>query len=171
MSLTPQFISIEVIKDQSVINENVDSKLLQPTLIMVQDIYLKQVIGKDLYAELITQVNAESVSALNTTLLTDYIQPYLINKVVSELVIDVNYKIKNKALMVGSSDNGQPLDTSGMSIIQTKYRNIAENYRVNLVDYLLDNYTDYPLFKCVKNYSEIPNINVNNARRKKGRYL
>ena len=77
MSLTPQFISIEVIKDQSVINENVDSKLLQPTLIMVQDIYLKQVIGKDLYAELITQVNAESVSALNTTLLTDYIQPYL----------------------------------------------------------------------------------------------
>jgi Na+/H+ antiporter NhaB len=171
MSLTPQFISIEVIKDQSVINENVDSKLLQPTLIMVQDIYLKQVIGKELYAELITQVNAESVSALNTTLLTDYIQPYLINKVVSELVIDVNYKIKNKALMVGSSDNAQPLDNTGMSIIQTKYRNIAENYRVNLVDYLLDNYTDYPLYKCVKNYSEIPNINVNNARRKKGRYL
>jgi hypothetical protein len=124
-----------------------------------------------LYAELITQVNAESVSALNTTLLTDYIQPYLINKVVSELVIDVNYKIKNKALMVGSSDNAQPLDNTGMSIIQTKYRNIAENYRVNLVDYLLDNYTDYPLYKCVKNYSEIPNINVNNARRKKGRYL
>jgi hypothetical protein len=138
---------------------------------MVQDIYLKQVIGKDLYAELITQVNAENVSALNTTLLTDYIQPYLINKVVSELVIDVNYKIKNKALMVGSSDNAQPLDNTGMSIIQTKYRNIAENYRVNLVDYLLDNYTDYPLYKCVKNYSEIPNINVNNARRKKGRYL
>ena len=171
MSLTPQFISIEVIKDQSVINENVDSKLLQPTLIMVQDIYLKQVIGKDLYAELITQVNAESVTALNTTLLTDYIQPYLINKVVSELVIDVNYKIKNKALMVGSSDNAQPLDNTGMSIIQTKYRNIAENYRVNLVDYLIDNSTDYPLFSCVKNYSEIPNINVNNARRKKGRYL
>ena len=171
MSLTPQFISIEVIKDQSVINENVDSKLLQPTLIMVQDIYLKQVIGKDLYAELITQVNAESVTALNTTLLTDYIQPYLINNVVSELVIDVNYKIKNKALMVGSSDNGQSLDTSGMSIIQTKYRNIAENYRVNLVDYLVDNSTDYPLFSCAKNYSEIPNINVNNARRKKGRYL
>ena len=73
--------------------------------------------------------------------------------------------------MVGSSDNGQPLDNTGMSIIQTKYRNIAENYRVNLVDYLLDNYTDYPLYKCVKNYSEIPNINVNNARRKKGRYL
>jgi hypothetical protein len=111
------------------------------------------------------------VTALNTTLLTDYIQPYLINKVVSELVIDVNYKIKNKALMVGSSDNGQPLDTSGMSIIQTKYRNIAENYRVNLVDYLVDNSTDYPLFSCAKNYSEIPNINVNNARRKKGRYL
>lgn len=171
MSLTPQFISIEVLKDQSVINENVDSKLLQPTLIMVQDIYLKQVIGKDLYAQLITQVNAESVSALNTTLLTDYIQPYLINKVVSELVIDVNYKIKNKALMVGSSDNAQPLDTSGMSIIQTKYRNIAENYRVNLVDYLVDNSLDYPLFKCANNYSEIPNINVNNARRKKGRYL
>ena len=171
MSLTPQFISIEVLKDQSVINENVDSKLLQPTLIMVQDIYLKQVIGKELYAELITQVNAESVTALNTTLLTDYIQPYLINKVVSELVIDVNYKIKNKSLMVGSSDNAQPLDSSGMSIVQTKYRLIAENYRVNLVDYLTENRLDYPLFKCAKNYSEIPNINVNNARKRKGRYL
>jgi hypothetical protein len=36
---------------------------------------------------------------------------------------------------------------------------------------LVENSTDYPLFKCAKNYSEIPNINVNNARRKKGRYL
>jgi Na+/H+ antiporter NhaB len=171
MSLTPQFISIELLKDQSVINENVDSKLLQPTLIMVQDIYLKQVVGKELYAELITQINAESVTALNTTLLTDYIQPYLINKVVSELVIDVNYKVKNKALMVGSSDNAQPLDTTGMSIIQTKYRNIAESYRVNLVDYLLDNFTDYPLFNNCNSQSEIPNIFLGNARKKRNRYL
>jgi hypothetical protein len=171
MSLTPQFIDIAVLKDQSVINENVDSKLLIPTLIAVQDVYLYGILGKNLYNELITQINAESVTPLNTTLLTDYIQPYLINKVLSQCVIDINYKFKNKALMVGSSDNAQPLDNSGMSLIQVKYANFAESYRGKLVDYLVENSTDYPLFKCVKNYSEIPNINVNNARRKKGRYL
>jgi hypothetical protein len=171
MSLTPQFIDIAVLKDQSVVNENLDSKLLIPTLIAVQDVYLYGILGKNLYNELITQINAESVTALNTTLLTDYIQPYLINKVLSQCVIDINYKFKNKALMVGSSDNAQPLDNSGMSLIQVKYANFAESYRGKLVDYLVENSTDYPLFKCVKNYSEIPNINVNNARRKKGRYL
>jgi hypothetical protein len=73
--------------------------------------------------------------------------------------------------MVGSSDNAQPLDTTGMSIIQTKYRNIAESYRVNLVDYLLDNFTDYPLFNNCNSQSEIPNIFLGNERQKRNRYL
>jgi hypothetical protein len=171
MIKTPQFISLSVLKDNSVINENVDSKLLLPTLIMVQDVYLKGVIGKELYQELCTEIDAESVSTDNVTLIEDYIQPYLINKLVSECVIDTNYKIRNKALMVSSSDNAQPLDATGMTIIQQKYRNIAESYKNNLIEFLQDNRLTYPLFKCIENKTSIINVNLQNARPKKGRYL
>jgi len=171
--MTPQFIKIAKLKDNSVINENVDSKLLLPTLIMVQDVYLKEVIGKDLYKALCDAINADpdNVGSDYTILIEEYIQPYLINKVVSECVVDANYKIRNKALMVSSSDNAQPLDTTGMSIIQQKYKNIAESYKDNLIDFLRENRTTYPLFKCADNITSITNISLQNVRRKKGRYL
>jgi hypothetical protein len=132
---------------------------------------LKGVIGKELYQELCTEIDAESVSTDNVTLIEDYIQPYLINKLVSECVIDTNYKIRNKALMVSSSDNAQPLDATGMTIIQQKYRNIAESYKNNLIEFLQDNRLTYPLFKCIENKTSIINVNLQNARPKKGRHL
>jgi hypothetical protein len=167
----PQFISTEEIKENSVVNGNVDPKLILPTLISVQDTYLKDLIGRDFYKELCTQINAENVSTDNTDLIEEYIQPYLVNKVISEMVVDANYKIRNKALMVSSSDNAQPLDTDGMNIVQQKYRSIAESYKNSLVEFLNCNRLKYPLYICKENVNQSVNINFGNARRQKNRYL
>jgi len=150
MALIPAFIEIDRLKEFSVISENLDNKLLEPTLIAVQDLYLRDVLGADLYAELITQINADTTTVLNQTLLNDYIEPYLINKVISESVIDITYKLRNKAIQTTNSDFGQVANLTDLSKVQGQYNNRAEGYRKLLQDYLCDNGSDYPLY-CPKN--------------------
>lgn len=167
MALVPQFIETDRLKEFSVISENLDSKLLEPTIINVQELSLKKLIGKDLYAELVSEVNAGVVSALNQTLLNDYIEPYLINKVIAESVIDLTYKLRNKAIMTTSSDFGQVANLTDLSKVQGKYNGIAEGYKIALNDYLCENSSDYPLY-CPKNKeSTLGGIYLGNPRPKR----
>jgi hypothetical protein len=150
MALTPLLIEAARLKEFSVISENLDNKLLEPTIITVQDLFLKDILGKDLYAEIISQVNANTVTALNQTLLNDYVEPYLINKVISESVIDLTFKLRNKAIMTTGSDNSQIASLTDLTKVQGQYNNRAEGYRKILVDFMCESNDDYPLY-CPRN--------------------
>ena len=170
MSLTPAFIEIDRLKEFSVVNENLDNKLLEPTLIAVQDLFLRQILGKDLYNELKTQVDNSSVTSDNQTLLNDYIEPYLINKVIANCMLDITYKLRNKAVMTNNSDNGQVATLTDLSKLMGQYENRAEGYKKLLDEFLCDNGTTYPLY-CQKKSSQYNNttgIYFGNVRPKKG---
>lgn len=168
--MTPLFIEASRLKTFSVVSENLDNKLLEPTIISVQDLYLRDILGKDLYDELITQINANTVTSLNQTLLNDYIEPYLINKVISESVIDLTYKLRNKAIMTTNSDFGQVANLTDLSKVQGQYNNRAEGYRNLLETYMCDNGSDYPLY-CPKNKeSTIGGLYLGNPRCKNRYY-
>jgi hypothetical protein len=170
MALVPAFIEISDIKAYSAVSENLDSKLLTPTLINVQELHLRQIIGKDLYAELVTQINAGTETALNITLLEDYIHPYLINKVIAESVIDLTYKLRNKAIMTTSSDFGQVANLTDLSKVQGHYNSIAEGYKTKLAEYLCENMADYPLYCPHTRQSSIGGIYLGSPRYETERY-
>jgi len=164
------FISIDILKSNSTINENVDSKLLLPTLKMVQDVYLRPTLGVVLFDQLKTAIDANTLSVGQKDLLDNYIEPYLINKIISEGVIDLNYKIRNKALMVGSSENSQPLDENKMTLIQVKYKHIAESYRVMLSEFISDSINGFTA-PCATDSTHDNPIFTGNVRHKTRRYL
>jgi hypothetical protein len=149
--MTPQLIDINLIKEFSVINENLDNKLIQPTLIMVQDVYLQEILGTDLYQDICTEVIAESVasgsmSAKYVTLLTEYIEPYLINMVVSEGMINWHVKITNKNVAISTSDHQFNATLTDIQQMTKNYLSIAETYAKRLTLYLCENDTTYPLY-------------------------
>ena len=65
-------------KDNSILNDNVDWKVVQPIMIMVQDQYIHPVLGSDLFDEIADQIYNNNVSALNQTLLNLYIRKCII---------------------------------------------------------------------------------------------
>lgn len=171
MNLTPLFIKIEVLKELSVINGNVDTELLEPTLVVVQDTYIKSILGRKFYKAICEQINNDNVSTENATLINDYILNVLINKVVSELYVDLQYKLRNKAIMTGTSEQAQPVDNDGLSQISRKYSNIAESYKAELLEFLCENSTDYPLFCTTENTANFQsNIFTGNVREKTRKY-
>lgn len=168
--MTPLFIEATRLKNFSVISENLDNKLIEPTIVAVQDLYLRDILGTDLYAELITQINANTVTALNQTLLNDYIEPYLINKVISESVLDMTYKLRNKAIMTTNSDFGQVANLTDLSKIKGQYENRAEGYKNLLEVYMCDNSDDYPLYLPKNRETTLGGLYLGNPRYKNRYY-
>ena len=71
------FISETQLKEGSIIDENVDMKALKPMILIAQDQRIQPIIGSGLYAQLKTQIQAGTLTALNTTLLDTYVTPAL----------------------------------------------------------------------------------------------
>ena len=159
MSLTPLFISSATIKKYGVIEDNVDVKLIDSTIIMVQDIQLQQILGTDLYNEIAGQITNTTLTALNTTLLDDYIANFLMNAVIAEGCITFTYRFSNKAVMTASADNQQPVSRGELELIQAKWQSQADFYGKRLTNYLIQESTSYPLYLSNNDSSDIQSRN------------
>lgn len=143
------FITAQTVVDNSVINENVDTKLVEPFILMAQNLHIERIVGTGIFRELVTQVAAATVSADNATLLNDYIRPALLPWVVYEALPFLNYKITNKSVSKKDSDNSTPSDLSEVQYLRKVVRDVAEYMSQRMTAYLLEQSQQgkYPLYK------------------------
>ena len=140
------FISENKLKENSFINGNVDDKLIRATIIQVQDMQIHPIIGTGLYNQIKTQISGNTVSAANTTLLQEYIQPVIIWWVQADGTLPMTYKFMNKSVVKRNSENSNPADLDELFAIADNFKNKAEFYTKRLIKFLEANETTYPLF-------------------------
>lgn len=140
------FISEQALKDSSIINENVDMKLLLPTIKLAQEKYVLPILGTALYNELKTQITSATLTVLNETLLDDYIQPCLIWWIMAESPMPLTYKFMNKSVATRSSENANAASLNDLLKLEERFKDNAEWYSQRITNYLLENSTAYPLY-------------------------
>lgn len=140
------FLSQQYLKDKSLINDNTDWELLQPSLIMIQDLKLQQVLGTPLFEDLQNKIIAGTLNTDETKLITKYIQKFLHWYVLMEATTILKYRYTNKGVMVKSSENSQPISESEMKVVKDEWRSIAEEYGQLLIKYLVKNSGLFPLY-------------------------
>lgn len=148
-------ISEDYIKSESTLDNNVSGKYIQQAIKLAQDIALQEVIGTNLYNYI--QNNFESLTGLYEELLEQYIQPFLLYKVLSEIVIPITYKIGNFGLVTTNDENQSVSDQ--VDKIKTYYDNKANTYKKRLQDYIVYNRNSFPELKEFKFPKDIyPNL-------------
>jgi hypothetical protein len=140
------FISEQALKDNSIINENVDMKVLLPVIKLAQEKYMMPILGTGLYNELKTQITAASITVLNKTLLDDYIQPALIWWIMAEAPMPLTYKFMNKSVATRSSENANAASLNDLLKLEERFKDNAEWYSQRITNYLLQNIQSYPLY-------------------------
>lgn len=143
------FISKTYLEEMSVINENTDWKILKPTIIMVQDIYLQKILGTPLYNDLKTKLIADITLATypnEKALIDNYISKALVWYIKMEATMEFKFRYMNKGVMVKNSDNSQPADTNDLKYLMDKWRVNAEMYAQLLTDYLIMNTQTFPKY-------------------------
>ena len=91
------FINTKFIKENSVVNENVNDKIIRDSILSSQN-KIEQSIGTGLYKEISSQINStgDTLTAKNLILMTDYIIPCLKYYVIADLIPMNFLHIKNK---------------------------------------------------------------------------
>jgi hypothetical protein len=140
------FMRTDALKGSSYVDENVDEKYIRVAIERAQYRYIRPIIGSGIYDQLQTQINAGTLTALNTTLLTSYIQPALEWWTIRELVFPMTYKFNNKSVSKKNSDNSSPIELNEALQLRDEFHNNAEELTESLRLYLLENDTDYPLY-------------------------
>lgn len=133
------FITVQYLKDNTIINDNVDGSLLQPIIKTTHDKYLHPLIGSPLYYALQDKVINNTLTGNYKVLMDDYIIPVLLHYSTYEAVPYFAFKFRNKGVSKQNSDYSEPADLTELSYVRDNIRDTAQFYGERLVDYLCSN--------------------------------
>jgi hypothetical protein len=162
-------ISVDYLRDNTSINGNTDSELLEPFIVMAQNVHIEKVLGTALFNDVISNIQAVTIAGDNKTLLDNYIQPCLLQWALYESLPFINYKLTNKAITTKSSDNSDSVELSELKYLRGTVRDIAEYYSQRVTDYLKTNIALFPLY--LNPGSTIDSIKPNNSSYFNGIFL
>ena len=149
------FISEDYVKQNSVIDENVDVKLIRPAIVQMQDMKLQPALGTQLFKEIEAAIIGATTTAAQDTLISDYIAPMLLKWVMVELSTTMLFKYRNKNVSKSNSENSQPVDFTEIRYLIDKWKDNAEWYEQRLIDYLCQEVALFPKYMQAPNYSDI----------------
>ena len=139
-------ISEKYLKENSIIDDNVDMKLILPTIWQCQKQYIEQYLGSELYDDIISKVIASTLAGDDLTLVDDYIADSLLYWVVYELQVPLLFKMRNIGVTKDRADFSDPIDLRELSRIENRYKKKAEYFSERLTAYLCANVDLYPKY-------------------------
>jgi hypothetical protein len=132
-------ISEVKLKNFTNINKNVDQNVLKAEIQIAQDIDLQTILGTLFYNHLLSQVSStgNTFNADETTLVNDYIQPFLIQQAYFQCIPQLMYRTMNRGIVEGMMENATSVDIDTMKYLRTIQKQRADFYMTRLQDYLL----------------------------------
>lgn len=144
--------SEDFIKTNSSLNSNTFGNYLTVAIKEAQDINLQSIVGETLYKTLLSMVGDGSITASTNVaykaLLDDYIQPYLLYQVQSNLIPLINIKLGNIGSVVSNDEHIQTLSQGNVDLVHHYFEQKADFYARRMQEYLVNNADEYELDEC-----------------------
>lgn len=144
-----QLISENTLKDFSLLDNNLSWGYIQPTLKYVQDLKMTELLGRDMYNDIMKEVRDNNVSEKYKTILDDYIRYVLLWGIMSHIQIPLNYKFRNQGMTQNENQDGRVQYLSEIQYTKEFYINTASFYEKELLNFLKNNRSTYTLWKCI----------------------
>lgn len=149
------FISEDFIKDNSEIDENVDMKLINPTIWRCQIQYIQNILGTKLYNKIVSDIDGDTLTGNYLTLVNDYCADCLLNYVMFEVQVPLLYKMRDKNVSKKNSDNSQPIDFKEHRYLKDFYQDKAEFFARRIAKYLCENEELFPEYNTEDQIDEV----------------
>lgn len=139
-------VSEEKIKSFTTLNTNLAPEDLVPHIFNAQNIVLPNSLGMTYYSALKDRVGSGTLTAADEFLLDQYIGPLICNYALYYASTFISYKLYNKGILKGTSENGETLGIDELRFLQSQIKMIAESYSDQMTHYMRMNSVDYPLY-------------------------
>ena len=147
-------ISVNEIKSNTLISQNVDDHYIATTIITAQEIYLSKIIGTALYHSLQTLVYNQiknttpsiydDVHKLYDELLQELVKPLLKYRVSVDLLYNISFKIRNAGVIRNSDTNVSYAPLDEIKYLEKQFLSYYDSYCDKISRYLTANRMSFP---------------------------
>ncbi len=136
-----QFLSVQDLKENSVIQYNVDEKILNQCIVEFQDLELSQILGKTTYKRLSNVlVSGATVSGYtysdDDALMFEVVKPVMVYGSLLYSLNPLHYKVSNKGVQKITDANAQTGDSGDIEALKSNYSTKLEGYKKLLIEHL-----------------------------------
>lgn len=148
-----KLITEQEIKNWTDIPNSVQSGMFSTMIVLAQDKFIRTALGELLFSELVNQVENNTLTALNTTLLNGNdrlfrgLKPGLAWWVAYHMYPYLHSFISPTGIQSKSTDEATSISAREIEIRKNQAKSNAEYYIDQLICYVRENDTDYPLFR------------------------
>jgi hypothetical protein len=141
------YISVDRLKTDTAIGGSVDENILQPYILLAQDMYILPMLGTDLDNDLKTHILLSTLTGDNKILVEQYIQPALVQYSFAEVAPFMRLRFVNNAVVVmGSNEQSSSATYEDIKPLIDRAKDAAEFYRQRLIEYLCNNSSKFPKY-------------------------
>ena len=138
-------IGPEYVKDNSVVNYNVDDAIISVAINDCQDMYIQQVLGTNLYNHIINKMYiGTTLTSYETNLIDNFIIPSLLNYTLREVVVHLTFKIMSKGVTQEFSENSNVISKEDLEYLRKNFSEKAEFYGERSIEYIKNNMNNFP---------------------------
>lgn len=152
-------INESVLKQETILNDNVGVEFIRPAIEASQDMYLQQLIGTELIDKLYQLVIDGTIQNEDNEhykmLIDDYITNYLKYKVLAEITLPLAYKYRSAGVVQTNGDHYQQSTLRDATMIQSHYEQRATFYGERLTKYLNANSGDFPEYMSTRTSADM----------------
>jgi hypothetical protein len=149
------FINEIDLKNLTMIRDDVDMGVLQPTITICQDSYLLKLLGSQLFYDLQNKIATVTLNQDEILLMQSQIVPCLAWAVMKEAPIFLSYKYSNKGVQTMDGLNSKPAPISELSYLRDMANSHYQLYAQRLTQYLIANTFLFPAYRTMLNYNDI----------------
>jgi hypothetical protein len=113
--------------------------VIKAEILITQDLHLQPILGTKFYDTLLSKITStgNTLNADETTLVNDYIAPFLIQKSYAEIIPFLWSRSMNRGIVSGEMENATSVDVETMKYLRGIQVQRADFYRQRLLDYLI----------------------------------
>jgi hypothetical protein len=148
-------VSPKYIKDNYLVDNNVDDTLIVNAITDAQEINIQELIGTKYLKTLKTQVQTNTLTAQNITLLDDYLLPALIRYSLYYLPLYLNNRITAAGVVTKNTDRSTAVDSKDLDDMREELKNMADFYAQRMLRYLIANRTQYADYLSADDISQM----------------
>ena len=140
-------VTVEQLKQLTSLSQNLDCELLQPHLLIAQQLYIQPILGDALYNDIIAKFDTNSISGNTSTLLDQYITPAIGFASWFSSAPFLHMRTQRAGIQTLASPDNTPISVEELSLYIARVETLKDFYCTRLQKYLDDNEALFPLYR------------------------
>jgi len=158
---TALFITPTDLKQNSLIDGNVDVDKFIQFIKIAQQIHIQNYLGTALYDKISDDIIADNLTGNYLTLVSDYVKDMLIHYAMVDYLPFAAYQVANGGVFKHISENSESVTKSEVDTLVEKHRQFAQFYTRRFIDFMSFNNSLYPEYNTSTDDDMYPDKEAN----------